>query len=172
MAAKLPLHIVLGFEIKHPMRHRGLSNVPFLLAMALIVAACPLSFAQGPAADAPTSAVDPVPTLAMPQPIFETHRFLDRQNRILFVAVAAVNGADFAVTRANLQTGGRELNPMVRPFTSSTPVLALNFAAESAGVVAISYFFHKTGHHQLERLTSYVNIGSSAGAVTYGLLNR
>ena len=108
----------------------------------------------------------------MPRPSVEGHRFLDRQNCILFVAVAAVNGADFAVTRANLQTGGQELNPMVRPFTSSTPILAVNFAAETAGVVGVSYFLHKTGHHKLERLTSYLNIGSSAGAVTYGLLNR
>jgi len=172
VAANLPLHRVLGFEIKHLMRQRRLSNILVLLTMALIVAACPLSFAQGPAPEAPTSAVESATTGVMPSLNFETHRFLDRQNRILFVAVAAVNGADFAVTRANLQTGGRELNPMVRPFTSSTPVLALNFAAETAGVVAISYFLHKTGHHQLERLTSYVNIGSSAGAVTYGLLNR
>jgi hypothetical protein len=50
--------------------------------------------------------------------------------------------------------------------------LAINFAVETAGVVGISYFFHKTGHHKFERLTSYVNIGASAGAVSYGLLNR
>jgi len=151
---------------------RVLCNMPTLLTIALIVATCTASFAQGPAPDAPTSAVEPTSTLVMPQPSFESHKFLDRQNRILFVAVAAVNAADFAVTRANLQNGGHELNPMVRPFASSTPALAVNFAAETAGIVGLSYFFHKTGHHKFERLTSYVNIGASAGAVTYGLLNR
>ena len=99
-----------------------------------------LSFAQGPAPDAPTRSVEPASSSLMPRPSVEGHRFLDRQNCILFVAAAAVNGADFAVTRANLQTGGQELNPMVRPFTSSTPVLAVNFAAETAGVVGAELF--------------------------------
>jgi len=55
---------------------------------------------------------------------------------------------------------------------SSTPALALNFAGEAAGTVAISYLFDKTRHHKLERITSYVNIGASAGAVSYGLVHR
>jgi len=153
------------------MKHCRLSNIASVIALALLMA-CPLSFAQGPAPDAPTTAVEPASNSVVLQPSFETHRFLDRQNRILFVAVAALNGADFAVTRANLQSGGHELNPIIRPIASSTPALALNFAAETAAVVGISYFFHKTGHHKFERLTSYVNIGASAGAVSYGWLHR
>ena len=54
----------------------------------------------------------------------------------------------------------------------STPALAVNFVGETAGVIGLSYFFHKTGHHKLERLVSVVNIGSSAGAVSYGLAHR
>jgi len=90
----------------------------------------------------------------------------------LFAASAALNGADFAVTRANLQSGGEELNPLVRPFGRSTAGLAVNFAGETAGVIGLSYFFHKTGHHRLERIVSLVNIGGSAGAVAYGLAHR
>ncbi|MGA8341267.1 MAG: hypothetical protein WB781_04955 [Candidatus Sulfotelmatobacter sp.] len=95
-------------------------------------------------------------------------------NRIalLFVAAAALNGADFAVTRANLQSGGQELNPVVRIFGQSSAGLAVNFIGETTGVISISYFFHKTGHHKLERVVSIVNIGSSAGAVSYGLAHR
>jgi len=100
------------------------------------------------------------------------HKFWDRQNRILFVAAAASNAADFAVTRANLQSGGQELNPVVRVFGRSTAGLALNFAGETAGVISLSYFFHKTGHHKLERAVSLVDIGASAGAVGYGLAAR
>jgi hypothetical protein len=100
------------------------------------------------------------------------HRFWDRQNQVLFVATAALNGADFAVTRANLQNGGQELNPVVRMFGRSTPGLAMNFVGETAGVIGISYFFHKTGHHQLERAVSVVNLGGSAFAVAYGLAHR
>ena len=76
------------------------------------------------------------------------------------------------MTRANLQSGGQELNPVVRIFGRSTPGLAINFIGETVGVVTLSYFFHKTGHHKLERAVSVVNIGSSAGAVSYGLMHR
>jgi hypothetical protein len=94
------------------------------------------------------------------------------QNRVLFIADAASAGADFAVTRANLQSGGQELNPVVRIFGRSTAGLATNFAGEAASVVVLSYFFHRTGHHRLERAVSMVNISSSAGAVGYGLTHR
>ena len=100
------------------------------------------------------------------------HRFWDKQNVALFAASAALSAADFTVTHANLQNGGRELNPIVRIFGRSTAGLAANFVGETAGGVGLSYFFHKTGHHKLERIVSFVNIGSSAGAVSYGLAHR
>src|SRR5579864_1530278 len=82
------------------------------------------------------------------------HRFWDPENRALIVAVTALNIADFAVTRANLQRGGRELNPMARVFGRSTPGLAANFADQTVGVIGVSYLLHKTGHHKLERIAS------------------
>jgi hypothetical protein len=137
-----------------------------------ILAFCPIAFAQGPAPDAPSRAIEPTSSLIAPQPTYETHKFLDRKNRILFLAAAAVNGADFAVTRSNLQNGGQELDPIVRLYGRSTPGLAVNFAAETGGTIALSYFCHKTGHHKLERIVSFANIGSSATAVSFGLLHR
>src|SRR5579864_1601076 len=100
------------------------------------------------------------------------HRFWDRQNSFLFAATAGMATTDFFVTRANLQSGGKELNPVTRVFSGSTPGLAANFALETGGVIGLSYFFHKTGHHKLERATSLVNLGGSAGAVAYGLTHR
>jgi hypothetical protein len=100
------------------------------------------------------------------------HRFWDRDNSILFATVGAMNAADFYVTRNNLAHGGRELNPLTRPFAGSTAGLAFNFAAETASYIAVSYFFHRTGHHKLERVTSLVSIGGSAGAVAYGIAHR
>jgi len=146
----------------------------------------PTVFAQGPNLDSPSHA----PGIDAPKPVIEatppaalapvmvppfngdSHKFWDTRNRVLFIAAAAMNGADFAVTRANLQSGGQELNPMVRVFGSSTAGLAVNFIGETAGVVGLSYFFHKTGHHKMERAVSIINIGSSAGAVGYGLAHR
>jgi hypothetical protein len=102
----------------------------------------------------------------------EMHRFWDGENSILFAASAAFSTADFIATRDNLRNGGRELNPITRVFTGSTPMLAMNFAGETAGVIGLSYFFHKTGHHKLERAVSMLNISSSAAAVTFDLAHR
>jgi hypothetical protein len=100
------------------------------------------------------------------------HKFLDGKNRLLFSTVAIFSAGDFAVTHMNLANGGRELNPLVRPFTGSTPALAANFAGQTAGVIAVSYLLHKTGHHRLERMAPAINIASSAFAVAYGLSHR
>lgn len=99
--------------------------------------------------------------------------FFDKWNLALFSGSAALDSADFAVTRANLQTaGGKELNPLVRVFGRSTAGLALNFIGEEAGTIGLSYFFHKTGHYKLERAVSMVNIGATSFAVTYSSTHR
>lgn len=130
-----------------------------------------LSFANPPLSAIESGLAIP-PTEVVPLPQAPSHRFWDRESRILFAAVAVSSTADFAVTYSNLSNGGKELNPVTRVFSGSTAGLALNFAGETAGVMGVSYFFHKTGHHKLERIISFANIGSSAAAVTYGLTHR
>ena len=66
------------------------------------------------------------------------HKFWDTKNRVLFATVTALDATDFAVTRANLRSGGRELNPITCFFGGSTAGLAVNFAGETAGVIGIS----------------------------------
>ena len=83
------------------------------------------------------------------------------KNSLLFATSAAFSTADFFITRANLQNGGQELNPVTSMFGSSTAGLAVNFIGENVGMIGISYVFHKTGHHKLERAVSMVNIGAS-----------
>jgi hypothetical protein len=100
------------------------------------------------------------------------HSFWDRENRVLFAAAGATATADFFATHANLASGGRELNPMTRLFAGSTPMLASNFALQTAGVIGVSYLFHRTGHHNLERLTSILNTSASSGAVMFDLAHR
>jgi hypothetical protein len=151
----------------------NLLNAAVVILLFTLVT-CPTSFAQGPIPEARMdfAAFHASAFVSVPQPDAGQHKFWDKHNELLFVTAAALNGADFAVTRSNLQSGGRELNPIVRVFGRSTPALAVNFAGETVGVMGLSYFFHKTGHHKLERLVSVVNIGSSAGAVSYGLAHR
>jgi hypothetical protein len=122
------------------------------------------------------ASMEPAPMLTAVQPATlpeaPSHRFWDRENSVLFAASAAFSAADFVVTRDNLRGGGQELNPVTRLFTGSTTALAVNFAGETAGVVGLSYFLHKTGHHKLERVVSMLNISSSAAAVTFDLAHR
>ena len=126
-------------------------------------------------------AIQPVPMAAAPMvttfqpttlPEAPRHRFWDRENCVLFAANAVFSAADFVVTKDNLHGGGQELNPVTRVFTGSTPRLAVNFAGETAGVVGLSYIFHKTGHHKLERAVSMLNMSASGAAVTYDLAHR
>jgi hypothetical protein len=154
-----------------------ISTTPLRIAFsALLIAACGSAFAQQfTLASFHTENVEPVaPSAVKPEPLSPepSHRFWDRDNKILFAATAAGAAADFAVTYNNLQSGGKELNPVTRLFAGSTAGLAMNFAGETGGVVGLSYFFHKTGHHRLERLTPLVNFGASAVAVGYGLSHR
>jgi hypothetical protein len=108
-----------------------------------------------------------VPTKA-PAP----HPFWDRKNRALFSTVAGLAALDFYATHANLASGGKELNPVTRVLSGSTPGLATNFALEAGSVIGLSYVFHKTGHHKLERITALVNIGASGAAAGYSLAHR
>jgi hypothetical protein len=124
-----------------------------------------------PAAMSPSPLLQPVKPASLPEAPSHS-RFLDRENSFLFATSAAFSAADFVVTRDNLRGGGQELNPVTRVFSHSTAALAVNFAAETAGVVGISYMFHKTGHHKLERYVSMLNIGSSAAAVSFDLAHR
>ncbi|MFZ0816602.1 MAG: hypothetical protein WAM78_13840 [Candidatus Sulfotelmatobacter sp.] len=124
----------------------------------------------------PAPAIQPAPMVQSTRPLTlpeeVNHRFWDRENSILFATSAVFSAADFVVTKDNLHAGGQELNPVTRVFTANTGTLALNFAGETAGVVGLSYFFHKTGHHKMERYISMLNIGSSGTAVTYDLAHR
>jgi hypothetical protein len=143
-------------------------------ALLLIVVLGGAAFAQEPTLTAfKTGAFEPVTAsnAVLPEAP-DQHRFWDGENRVLFSTVAVFSAADFAVTRANLADGGRELNPVTRLFSGSNAGLAMNFAGETAGVIGLSYFFHRTGHHKLERIAPVVNTAASAFAVAFDLAHR
>jgi len=96
------------------------------------------------------------------------HKFWDRQNKTLFLIHAGVETTDFAITHHNLANGGREMNPLGKSLCQSgTAGQATFFAARTAGTLGISYLFHKTNHHRLERATTMFMISDSAYGVTY-----
>lgn len=159
-----------------PMSSRRFCTVfPFAVLLVIVSGVSAPLFAQGPLPDAPEPSFEPASPVAViqsPARLEGQHSFWDVQNDALFAAVAATSAMDFAVTRSNLQSGGKELNPVVRLFGRSTPGLAVNFCGETAAVVGLSYFFHKTGHHKLERMVSAVNIGISGGAAGFSMTHR
>lgn len=102
-----------------------------------------------------------------------SHKFWDRQNKALFFIHASLETTDFAITHYNLANGGRELNPMGRSLCESgTPGQVVFFAGRTVGTLGISYAFHKTGHHKIERAFTTYMIGDSAYGVTYSLVHR
>lgn len=153
------------------------SSKHWILILALTLASSTGLFAQQSplAAAMKTNLIEPIqpsPFVRSAEPSARNHRFFDRSNTFLFAAVGASAAADFCVTRSNLARGGQEMNPVTRIFAGNNTALAFNFVGETAGSIGISYLFHKTGHHRLERVTSFVNISASMGAVGYGMAHR
>ena len=137
------------------------------VAMALLH---PADAGIEPARPAAT-AIEPLEIKPLPEAPSHRH-FWDRENTMLFAATVLTSAGDFVVTRSNLQGGGQELNPITRVLSGSTAGLAVNFAGETAGITGLSYLFHKTGHHRLERIAPMINIGASGYAIQYGLRHR
>jgi hypothetical protein len=180
VARQLPLHTC--YPLQHAANEQ--SSMPAIRicanignkARVLVLAAvfCGAAFAQEPTLVEFKTAVLEAPVIShavLPEAPRQ-HRFWDRENGVLFSTVAMFSAADFAATRANLANGGRELNPVTRLFSGSTAALATNFAGETAGVIGVSYFFHRTGHHKLERIAPVANVAASAFAVAYDLAHR
>lgn len=96
------------------------------------------------------------------------HKFWDRKNKTLFLIHAGVETTDFAITHHNLANGGHETNPLgKRLCESGTAGQAAFFGMRTAGALGISYLFHRTNHHRLERATTMFFISDSAYGVGY-----
>jgi hypothetical protein len=119
---------------------------------------------HAPDAQAPTPAVPLLPP---------AHRFWDKQNAWLFAGVAASRALDFHST-GNMRRRGRDEILLTNDVVDNKPAFAAVEAAGALTSVGISYLFHRTGHHKLERWVSYLHIGvTSFGAVrNYSLHSR
>jgi len=101
------------------------------------------------------------------------HNFWDLANRMLFASHGALEAVDFGITHHNLSDGGRELDPMAKALCESgTTGQWVFFGGRMAGVVAISYLLHKTGHHRLERVFPIYASGDSAYGAAYSFAHR
>jgi hypothetical protein len=102
-----------------------------------------------------------------------SHNFWDAANKMLFASHAALETVDFGITHRNLSRGGKEVDPMAKALCESgTAGQLIFFGGRTAGVVAISYLLHKTGHHKLERAFPIYASGDSAYGVAYSFAHR
>jgi hypothetical protein len=113
---------------------------------------------SGPAGQAKTAATaNPAAPRAL-----EEHRFWDRENDLLFAAVGAGRALDYAST-LNLRHRGINEVFLTNAIVDNHPLFAGIEVAATAASVGVSYIFHRTGHHRLERWTSAIHAGIAVG---------
>lgn len=110
------------------------------------------------------------------QQVFEhhsEHKFWDRTNKILFSSHAALEAVDFGITHHNLSAGGHEVDSMARALCQSgTAGQLVFFGGRTAGVIGLSYLFHRTGLHKMERIFPVYASGDSTYGVAYSFAHR
>jgi hypothetical protein len=160
---EIPIRVCAGgVADRFPMRR--LHNIR--LVALLILAASSLHAQQTappgapdqPAAPAPQSAPSAAPA-AHPLPV---HRFWDRENDLLFAAVGAGRALDYAST-LNLRRRGIDEIFLTNSIVDNHPLFGGIEAAATAASIGVSYLFHRTGHHRLERWTSAIHFGVATG---------
>jgi hypothetical protein len=96
------------------------------------------------------------------------HKFLDKQNVALFAVSALAIAGDAITTQRVIYPGGcgtrfidcREADPVARPLVTKGWSGQLAASAISYGaVMGTAYLFHRTGHHRMERISSWSIIG-------------
>lgn len=90
------------------------------------------------------------------------HRFWDATNAALFTGVAGARALDYASTRDMRSRGVNEVL-LSNSIVDNRPLFVGIEAAGTALSIGVSYLFHRTGHHKLERWVSIVHIGVGVG---------
>ena len=90
------------------------------------------------------------------------HRFWDRENDLLFAGVGAGRALDYAST-LNLRRRDIDEIFLTNSIVDNHPLFGGIEAAATAASIGVSYLFHRTGHHRLERWTSAVHFGVAVG---------
>jgi hypothetical protein len=111
----------------------------------------------GSAGGSPPADVKKVPKLPLP-----AHHFWDTENDLLFAGVAGGRALDYSST-LNLRRRGIDEIFLTNSIVDNHPLFAGIEAAATATSIGVSYLFHATGHHRLERWTSAVHIGVAVG---------
>jgi hypothetical protein len=90
------------------------------------------------------------------------HKFWDRENDWLFAGVGAGRALDYAST-LNLRRRGIDEVFLTNSIVDNHPLFAGIEVSATAASIGVSYLFHRTGHHRLERWTSAIHAGVAVG---------
>ena len=158
---------------------RSAAKIRPLASLGLIVFAATTVFAQDPF---PVSSCQvhtlPLLTLKVSQyvPLQKpalsrfSHPFWDRTNAYLFAGIGVVRTLDYTST-INMRARGREEILLPDEVVNNRAGFAALEAAGVATSIGISYIFHRTGHHKLERWLSigHISVAGFGAARNYAL---
>lgn len=134
-------------------------KVYFLLVAALFACSTGILAQENPrtAATPPATAKAPASSKAAPP-----HKFWDKENDLLFAGVGAARMMDYASTRHFRNQGDNEVL-LTNAIVDNRPLFVGIELAGTAASIGVSYLFHRTGHHTLERWVSIGHIGVGVG---------
>jgi hypothetical protein len=113
-----------------------------------------------------------IPLVGQGVPEAPSHSFFERGSEIRMGLIAGLIAADGITTQHILTADhGSEMDPIVRPLVvrgagGQAAASVLGYAFSIGG----AYFFHRTGHHKLERLMLNATIAVEAECVTSNLV--
>jgi hypothetical protein len=139
-----------------PQYNRFMPVLLRLLSVVLLLSLPLPAQEAGPRVRNPEPPASPVPQ----------HRFWDRTNLLLFSGVALSRGLDHASTRHFLARGDNEVLIPDDVVNNSAGFAGLE-AAGAATSIGISYIFHRTGHHTMERWMSIGHISVTGVGVVW-----
>jgi hypothetical protein len=124
----------------------------------------PVSSAQssGNPSKGPTNSGGSSVNTKLPDP---EHRFWDRKNSLLIAAVGASRALDYSST-LNFRRRGRDEAFLTNDIVDNHAAFAAIEAAGTAVSIGVSYLFHRSHHHRLERWTSILHASlATSGAL-------
>ena len=139
---------------------RSITSACFLALLLLVRSAVAQ---QPPGSSDPPAMIRPAAPSVSTPPV---HNFWDRKNFLLFSGVAVFRGLDYASTR-NFQARGRTEILIPDDVVNNSAGFASLEAAATVTSVGISYIFHRTGHHKMERCFSIGHISVTGFGVVW-----
>lgn len=131
------------------------------ILLAALLACAGATWAQenpGAAAAPPAQPATPLTTEAHGKKGPQPHKFWDKENICLFAGVGGARMLDYASTRHMRDNGDNEIL-LTNSIVDNRPLFVGIELAGTAASIGVSYAFHRTGHHKLERWVSIAHIG-------------